>query len=151
MAKHEGEEIRALLLLHGVSISRLGNACGVNWSGANYYLGQATLKPHAWQRCRDGLERLGIDWSSIRPAERAGPARAGSLQALQSDLAHFDSAQLVIIARLLVQDPPTQQRVLDFIGGILIARGQPSGRQAGRMAHEHPQVRPRKPGPKRRD
>lgn len=115
---HEGQAIVELLRVHDISLQKLADACGLSWGGAQYYIKQAKLKASAWDRCRRGLEELGLDWRTIRD-DGSAPALAGNdLASLQARLRKYPASELAFFARMLESNPGTRQRLLDFIAGL---------------------------------
>jgi transcriptional regulator with XRE-family HTH domain len=97
-AMHEGNKIKELLASAGKTASDFARACGVTPSGVQRYLTADEIGKHAWETCRRGLEKLGIDPRQVRPSTTLERVKPEDLRRL---LVHFSQKQLPYLREIL--------------------------------------------------
>lgn len=122
--RHEGQLILEELKKKGLDRAALAKAIGVSWTAAKKYTEAEQLGAKAWETCRDGLLKLGINPDRIRPP-RGAVAGAVPEEDLKPELQKFkDEGQLQALRRMLGAPEDVRRSLIDAIDGALLWRAK---------------------------
>jgi hypothetical protein len=122
MAQHEGAILKKLLKERGKTVRDLAVACGVEWTAAKKYVAASTIGPGAWETCRKGMEKLGIDPDLVKPPRPPGTMlTAMATEDLKPLVADFNRGQMERLRKILQSDDASRSRLIDYIDGFLAA------------------------------
>jgi hypothetical protein len=121
--RHEGHLILEELKRKHLDRAALAKACGVSWTAAKKYVESEQLGAKAWETCRDGLLKLGINPDRIRPPR--GAVVAEPEEDLKPELQKFkDEGQLHALRRMLAAPEDARRSLIDAIDGALLWRAK---------------------------
>jgi transcriptional regulator with XRE-family HTH domain len=114
---HEGERLRKALGRAGKNSADLANACEVSRQAVSKWLKAESLGPNMWQTIRPGLEKFGIEPTTVKEDD----PQSGREVDLVADLrrANLPHSQLALVLRLLEAPPDVQKPVIWWLRGAL--------------------------------
>jgi hypothetical protein len=117
---HEGKQIKRLLEQHGLTIARLAEACGVEWSSAQKYINAQQLGVVAWDTCSKGLCALAIDPALVKRVGSVPAAKPEPIEDLKPHLPEFSRQQLETLLKILRADARAREKLIDAIEGVML-------------------------------
>lgn len=119
---NEGQRILEELQKKGLDRAALAKACGVSWTAAKKYVESDRLGAKAWETCRVGLLKLGVNPDRIRPPRGAA---AEPDEDLKPELQKFTTdGQLQALRKMLAAPEDARRSIIDAIDGALLWRSK---------------------------